>query len=245
MEFAGGWGSVAVLVGDRVERRPRRPDVEPQLRREVRLMPWLAPRLPLPVPVPELVSDDPLVVRHVLVPGEPTGGVDPAHGRALGAFLRALHATPPAGAAALGVAPADRAGALDRFAAEVVPLLPAAVRARAGALLDAVRDLPADAVVHGDVGPEHVLADGAGLTGVIDFGDAHLGDPALDLAWALHGTARPFADAVAESYGVTGEQRARALLWHRLGPWHEVTHAFDTGTSPEEGLAAVLDRLSP
>ncbi|GAA1303622.1 phosphotransferase family protein [Saccharothrix xinjiangensis] len=245
MEFAGGWDSVAVLVGRWVERRPRRPDVEAQLRREVRLMPWLAPRLPLAVPVPELVSDDPLVVRHPLVPGEPTAGADPAHGRALGGFLRALHATPTAGAADLGVARADHDGALDRFGAEVVPLLPASRRGAALALLDAARGLPADTVVHGDIGPEHVLADGTGLTGVIDFGDTHLGDPAIDLAWALHGAARPFADAVAESFGVTGEQRERALVWHRLGPWHEVTHAFDTGASPAGGVEGVLDRLSP
>lgn len=244
VEFAGGWDSAAVLVDGWVERRPRRPEVEAQLRREVRLMPWLAPRLPLAVPVPELVSEDPLVVRHVLVPGDPTEGAGSGHGHALGVFLRALHACPPAGAAERGVAPAGHADALDRFAAEVVPMLPAPSRSPARALLDAARDLPADTLVHGDLGPEHVLADGARLTGVIDFGDVHLGDPAIDLAWALHGTARPFAEAVAVAYGVTGELRARSLVWHRLGPWHEVTHALDTGTSPAEGLAGVLTRLA-
>ncbi|WP_158849772.1 phosphotransferase [Saccharothrix deserti] len=102
MDFDGGWDSLARLVDGRwVERRPRRPDVVEQLRRETRLMPWLAPRLPLPVPVPEVVSEEPFVVRHVLVPGEPLE--IPEHGHQLGLFLRALHDCPADEAIRLGV----------------------------------------------------------------------------------------------------------------------------------------------
>lgn len=46
-----------------------------------------------------------------------------------------------------------------------------------------------------DLGPGHLLAQDGALTGVIDFGDAHIGDPAVDLAWALNGTSPAFAEA--------------------------------------------------
>jgi aminoglycoside phosphotransferase (APT) family kinase protein len=83
------------------------------------------------------------------------------------------------------------------------------------------------------------------LTGVIDFGDLHVGDAAIDLAWALHSTPPAFADALAETYGVTRELRERALTWHRLGPWHEVLHGNDIGDQvlAQVGLAGVLERL--
>ncbi|MFB7723578.1 phosphotransferase [Nocardia sp. NPDC056100] len=251
MEFDGGWDSRAVLVDGWVERRPRRPEVGAQLRREARLMPWLAPRLPLPVPVPGVVSEEPLILRHRFVPGaeltEPTAN----HGRALGEFLRALHDVPANDALRHGLPPeahtrTGRAADIDRFRTEVVPLLPAAQRDSALSLLDAAVVLPADTVVHGDLGPEHVLAENGTLSGIIDFSDAHLGDPAIDLAWALFGTPPEFGDAVTRTYGVTVQLRARAQIWHRLGPWHEVIHGLDIDGAAvvEDGLAGVLTRLS-
>lgn len=83
------------------------------------------------------------------------------------------------------------------------------------------------------------------LTGVIDFGDLHVGDAAIDLAWALHCTPPEFAAALAETYGVTRDLRERALIWHRLGPWHEVLHGNDTGDADlvQVGLAGVQHRL--
>ncbi|KAA5830149.1 phosphotransferase [Saccharopolyspora hirsuta] len=251
MDFSGGWDSAARLVGGRwVERWPRRPEVAAQLRREVGLMPWLAVRLPLAVPVPELVSEEPLVVRHLLVPGEPPERLEAGHGRALGRFLRCLHGCPVSDAVARGVPSsaevvADRVATAARFRADVLPMLTGDQRRAGLALLDVLPELPAEVLVHGDLGPEHVLGDASGLTGVIDFGDVNIGDPAVDLSWALHCTPAAFADALAEEYGVTGGQRERALVWHRLAPWHEVTYGMDVGDPGvvRSGLAGVAARL--
>ncbi|WP_439659140.1 aminoglycoside phosphotransferase family protein [Lentzea sp. HUAS TT2] len=238
MTYLGeGWDSTAFLVDGRwVERRPRRPGIGPQLVRETVVMPWLAPLLPLPVPVPEVVSEEPLVVRHELVPGEEITSPNAVQGRQLGEFLLALHAAPVAAARRRGVGPMPLP--VDRFRAEVrVP--------GAEELLAAIDGLPADTLVHGDLGTEHVLGRDGVLTGVIDFGDLHIGDAAIDLAWALHSTPPEFARAFAETYGVTPELRERALTWHRLGPWHEVLHGNDIGDRKlaEVGLAGVLERL--
>ncbi|GLY51159.1 hypothetical protein Lesp01_48150 [Lentzea sp. NBRC 102530] len=219
-----------------MQRRPRRAEIGPQLLRETVVMPWLAPLLPLPVPVPEVVSEDPVVVRHELVPGTEVVALNAFQGRQLGEFLRALHAAPVGEAAVRGVGPMTLP--VDRFRAEV--------RVPGGEELLAKLDgLPADTLVHGDLGPEHVLGRDGVLTGVIDFGDLHVGDAAIDLAWALHSTPPEFAGALAEAYGVTPALRERALIWHRLGPWHEVLHGNDIGDPEvtEIGLAGVLDRL--
>lgn len=253
MDLDGGWDCRARLVDGRwIERTPRRPEVANQLRREAALMPWLAPRLPLRVPEPKVVSNAPLVLRHELVPGVPMTVLDATAGRTLGMFLRALHGCPVTEAIERGLPAAadtiaERGDTVNRFRAEVVPLLPKARAASALALLDNVLSYPADTIVHGDLGPEHVLTTGDGPTGVIDFGDLGCDDAALDLAWALHGTPAAFAEALASTYGVTGEQHDRALSWHQMGPWHEVTHGLDTDNrdSIRLGLIGVLDRITP
>ena len=240
MTYLGeGWDSTADLVDGRwVDRRPRRPEIEPQLRRETAVMPWLAPQLPLPVPVPAILSTEPLVVRHELVPGEELTSFTATQGRQLGEFLRALHSISTAEAEQLGVS--TRSLPIDRFRAEVLPHVP-----EGAALLARLVSLPEDTLVHGDIGPEHVLGRDGVLTGVIDFGDLHIGDPAVDLAWVLNSTPPEFADAVAETYGVTEELRERAAVWHQLGPWDEVLYGNDIG-DPQvtaEGFSGVRDRL--
>ncbi|GGU24845.1 aminoglycoside phosphotransferase family protein [Lentzea flava] len=238
MTYLGeGWDSRAELVDGRwVDRRPRRAGIGPQLLRESVVMPWLAPRLPLPVPVPVVVSNEPLVVRHELVPGEELTSLNATQGRQLGEFLLALHATPVAEAEQRGVGRVTLP--VERFRAEVdVP--------GGEEFLAKLAGLPADTLVHGDLGPEHVLGRDGVLTGVIDFGDLHIGDAAVDLAWALHATPPEFADALAETYGVTADLRARALIWYQLGPWDEVLYGNDIGDPAvaAEGLAGVRDRL--
>jgi len=252
VEIEDGWDSTAAIIDGRwLERSARRPDAEPRLRAQTRLLLWLTPRLPLPIPVPVVVGERPLVVRHVLVPGDP---IDPAddpavHGRALAGFLRALHATPLAGAVARGVPDTVetlrlRRVAFARFAADVLPLLPDAVRAPASAVLDRLADAPADTLVHGNLGPGHILVRDGAVRGVIDWGATRAGDPAEDLAWALHGTPEPFAAAVADGYAVTPQLHASARDWHRAGPFYVVAHGLDTGDADlvAEGVAALSTR---
>jgi aminoglycoside phosphotransferase (APT) family kinase protein len=248
-----GWDSRAWIVdGTWLDREPRRPEVADRLRSEVRLMTWLAPQLPLPVPEPTIVRDDPLRVRHRLLVGEPLEAGSPTIGAALGAFLRALHAVSPTGAVRHGALDADAArdvlsGEIDRMRREVLPLLDGDAVARGARLLEAcAAPPPSRALAHADLGPEHILvADGA-VAGVIGWTDARVMDPAIDLAWLLDGTPAGVAAAIAEAYGADESMRRRAHAWHQLGPWHEVLYGFDTG---EDGyvrsrLAGVRERLA-
>ena len=96
------------------------------------------------------------------------------------------------------------------------------------------RGLPACAP-HSDLGPSHLLVRDGRLAGVIDWGDARVGDPAIDYAWLLNG---PFPD-----WDVDDELRRRARIYHRLGPWFEVHYGLFTNrpANTERGLAGIRD----
>ncbi len=245
-----GWDSHAEVVeGTWLDRTARRPEVARSLETEARLMPLLAGRLPLAVPVPTLLDTDPPRARHRLVPGTP---IEPARltaddGARVGAFLRALHDTPPDAWAGIGIArDADRLSAMDEMTAMVLPRLPAELRPTAEAVARRCREATHRTVLrHGDLGPEHLLVTGGRVTGVIDWTDVALGDQALDLAWLVNRTPAPFADSLVASYGATPDELARGRDWNTLGPWWEVHHGL-TGGGDEfvaSGLEGARRRL--
>ncbi|QNE17076.1 phosphotransferase [Kribbella qitaiheensis] len=240
-----GWDSRAWLEGDWLHRAPRRPEVGPRLLAETRLLPWLAPQLPLPIPIPEPTEDG---VRHRLLVGEPIEEASTALGRELGSFLRALHAVDPLEAVAHGAldpvtAAAERVEILAEMRAQVLPLLSGADRVRGAELLDNIGGHTT--LVHGDFGPDHVRVHDGRITGIIDWTDAHIGDPGLDLCWLLHATPPALSEAAAETYQPEPELVRRAYDWYRLGPWYEVVHGLGTEQPEfvESGLSGVLARL--
>jgi len=58
-------------------------------------------------------------------------------------------------------------------------------------------------VVHGDLAPENVLVDDERVTGVLEWAETRLADPADDFAWLASGCAPATVDAVIEAYTVT------------------------------------------
>jgi aminoglycoside phosphotransferase (APT) family kinase protein len=226
-EVAGGWGNQMWRLGDdlavRVQRRD--PTPEPQLK-ERRWLPVLAPRLPLPVPVPvRHGAPSERLPRHwtvmTWVPGEPldhgtiTRGADAAD--ALAGFLRALHVPAPADAPTptdRGAHPRDATDGLEGFLRAVAPDDAAAVRSVWDDAVAAPAWAGPPVWVHGDLHPANVVVADGTLAGVVDFGDLFAGDPAWDLAaaWVLlpAGTAARFFDSYARADEAT-VLRARGL----------------------------------
>jgi aminoglycoside phosphotransferase (APT) family kinase protein len=261
VEIDEGWDSLVLEVdGERIVRVPRRDEVRESMRVETRLLPKLAPVLPVPVPRFDLVEDSDLFfVAYPKLSGEPLD--DPAELLAteLGAFLAALHGFPRRLAIRAGLADVDADGWLarqraliERCGSEVVPLLDDGEQSRAEAMFEGfvARWVPLRTVlVHADLGPAHILHRGSSITGVIDWSDACLGDPALDFAWLLYGTVEAFASALLEAYSRERDPdpglRERALFYRRLGPWHEVLFGIEQGRSDliERGLAGIRARM--
>lgn len=246
-----GWDSEVYIVEGRwIDRVPRRPEITDRLTAESRLLPRLAPMLPLDVPLTRRIADEPPRFRHPIVCGDPAGDhLTSDNGIRFGRFLRALHDLPAGTADGTGAPGADEtaaelAGTLGRFGHEVLPRVPNELTDDADSLLRRAGG-PYERIVHGDLGPEHVRCTDGSVTGVIDWTDAHTGDPAIDLAWALYGGGEAFTGGVAHAYRPTDAERSRALDWRRLGPWHEVIHGLDTGRDDlvDSGMRGVVDRL--
>jgi aminoglycoside phosphotransferase (APT) family kinase protein/8-oxo-dGTP pyrophosphatase MutT (NUDIX family) len=248
-----GWDTWAVEVeGKWLDRSPKFPDAENQLRNEVRLMPRLAPLLPLEVPVPIVLDESPLRVRHRMVTGElaTEATLSGDDGRRLGEFLRTLHDLPVTVYAESGIpeptaARAELLATLERMLHRVLPLLPQEHQDAGQSLLRRVALRTPATLVHGDLAAHHVTVADGHLAGVLDWKDARVADPAVDLAWALYGTPEPFAEAVATTYGVTDDELGRALDWHRLGPWYEAMWGLGPGgpSFVESGVAAIVALL--
>jgi aminoglycoside 2''-phosphotransferase len=232
----------AFLVNDSlVVREPKHRMAELALAREACLMPVLAPRLPVPVPQPRYLRPaDPRGTAlgvHDLVPGR-----ELTHRRwaglgeedrwrlaeSLGTFLSDLHRIDPLRAAGCGLGLVDQLGRAaslrELLHAPAAVRVPSRLRARADAALARVEaGVPAwrsrsPVLVHGDVSPEHVLVAGdpPALSGVIDWSDVQLGDPAFDFVYVYEDWGLPFLDLVLEAYRPERDAdfRPRILLHH-------------------------------
>ena len=198
-----GWDNTVWLVDERwVFRFPRRSIAVPGFRRELAMLPHLASRLPLPVPNPvfrgEPCRDFPwpffgaaYLPGREAAPDAPDEAARVTHAPALAAFLRALHAIDLDLGGLLPVDPLRRADMgyrapwaeerLRELARRRLWRAPAAVLR----LLERAPALPPPdgrtAIAHGDLHVRHLLVGELGPTGVIDWGDVCLGDPAIDL----------------------------------------------------------------
>lgn len=162
------------------------------VRREAALLAAVAAWSTLPVPEAEFVDEPRGLLGYRLLPGQPLldrPDVDPAAvAPALGAFLSRLHAAPIAAFEQFverDDEPLD--GWLDdaRAAyAQVADQLSAPQRSRIEEFLAAAPPASSPDLVlcHNDLGAEHLLMDDAAtLTGVIDWTDTAIADPAHDL----------------------------------------------------------------
>lgn len=206
--FGEGWDNRAYRLGaTQVARFPRRRAGIQYMQGELAVLPHLAGRLPLPIPAPTHIGrptaayDAPFAV-YPYLPGVTLDSVDPPdaarHRLAapLGRFLAALHAHPPPADATIGEARwVDADHRMEKIRASV-----ASVGGALGQRLQAVADAayaglaPGSSAVaaaqrtliHGDLYARHLLLDDAGaLVGIIDWGDVHQGDAAVDLGVAF------------------------------------------------------------
>jgi aminoglycoside phosphotransferase (APT) family kinase protein len=227
-------------------------------------LPAIARRVPLAIPEPRFQGAPDTeypwpFAGYALLPGRALSSAQ-LHERAyrrvaedVGTFLRALHAIDPATVPELDV---DRIGRLDRERG-----LPKAVERldalRVAGAIDAiddvletlrapdeVRDHTPLAVVHGDLYSRHVLLDGdTRVCGVIDWGDVHLGDPAVDLAFAFESLLPGARDAFAAAYGAIDDATWERARWR--GAYHSAIVAhYGMRIGDDELLRAGLAGLS-
>ncbi|MDA0815775.1 MAG: aminoglycoside phosphotransferase family protein [Chloroflexi bacterium] len=266
-----GWGAAAYRVpaargdraGDWVLRVPRPgvPWAVEDLEREARMLPLLALR-PFEVAVPRnprLVTSatgETIGALHRLVPGEGTatrrlhGAARRQHLAAIGRFFSVLHTTPPSLAHQYGVTERDlwESVTVPHIEATMAVAGPATRHWLQGRVetfeaLDR-SDVP-HALIHGDVSAEHLLADEHGrLSGVIDFAEARLADPALDFAGVLNRFGWRDLEVVLANYEapVDATLLERARIYIEIAPIYSVTDGFTALGASERAIG--LRRLA-
>jgi aminoglycoside phosphotransferase (APT) family kinase protein len=233
-DVAGGWDNQQWRLGAELAMRMPRTERAPALlRTEQRWLPVLAPRLPLPTPIPVRVGEPSALFEHTWtiarwVDGEPADHAPITNADAaetLAGFLTALHQPAPEDAPANPTRGNPLAELRDSFtgAMHILADDPNA---------DAAREIWEKAVaaptwqgaptwLHGDLHPANVVVRDGTLAGVIDFGELSAADPAADLsaAWILlpAGTATRFFDAYQHADEATV---ARARGWAVLRALH-------------------------
>ncbi len=203
-----GWDNTAYLVNSKlVVRFPRRKMALELLMNEAKLLPIIALHVQVAIPAPTLIGapsvDYPCpFTGYQLIPGVTACSIELDDSKRsslaspLGAFLRALHGIPVADEQR-NTLPGDSIGRanmkkrLPIFEDRVKKLDanirengidPNAILAFAHELSEALAHPGPTCFVHGDLYVRHLLLNEAFvLSGVIDWGDVHLGDPAVDL----------------------------------------------------------------
>ena len=203
-----GWDSRAYVVNDEwIFRMPKRANVVPSLMVERRLLPLLEEALPVDVPrfewhgVPSDRFPHPFS-GYRLLPGDLGDAIPrreiapPAVARQLGELLRIIHAVPVERAREAGVSEGRESwtpacwpwlrATVAKSGDEIEPALGMRRWLAMQPLLESglpVASEPAG-FLHADFSIEHLLLDPGtrAVTGVIDWADTTLGDPAIDFA---------------------------------------------------------------
>lgn len=244
-----GLDNVAYEVnGELIVRFGRAPDPV-RVDREARLLAMVATITTLPVPAPVFTAPDEGCLAYPKLPGvsllDLPAGLRADHGvpvaAELGGFLAALHAVPVARVA--GLVDADdppleewRQAAVASYAA-AADAVPPAHRVPVEAFLDGPPPAGAHATVfsHNDLGIEHVLVDPDRwtVTGVIDWSDAAIVDPAFDLGLLYRDLGPAALRAALDRYrpgaGDLAALRERALFYARCALLEDLVYGIDSG----------------
>jgi aminoglycoside phosphotransferase (APT) family kinase protein len=253
-----GWDNALFRVGaDLVARMPRRAAAAALIAHEQRWLPDLAPKLPLPVPLPVRIGRPSQLFPWAWsiaswLEGETAQRVPPrnldAAARTLGGFLASLHQPAPADAPFSpwrSVPLAERDAAFRTHLQAVGALVDAAGVWRAWESVLSTPVWPGPPTwIHGDLHPENLLVADGRISGVIDFGDLAAGDPATDLsvAWML---LPPASRSLFRAAALQHSAVADVHLWARARGWalalalSYLAHSGDDPQLRDLGLATV------
>ena len=234
LEFNGdGLVNDAVIVNRAlVCRFPRSDWAKTQLRHEARVLDLVRPHTEVSIPQYEHLQDD--FASYPFIPGKPltrrllltlsSAERERVLGQ-LGEFVRRLHAVPPTESANISPSNTNRTrewwlGFYKEVQEVLYPHLTRHQRDEIDAhfepvVTDELELSYTPTLINGDLGPYHVLFDKGNreLAGVIDFGTAGLGDPAVDIAVLLHNYGETLVREMRRGYLDMNVHLGRARFW--------------------------------
>ncbi|WP_340372513.1 phosphotransferase [Peribacillus sp. FSL E2-0218] len=222
--------TVMQINGEFVFRFPRRPLAVTLIQVENHLLPSIAGTLPLTIPEPIFFGEPSAIYPYPFTGYKMVKGHLPAEGsvanevesaKRLAGFLKILHSFPLGKARQSGVEPdglrrLDAAFRRESLFAHVATLEKLGYMERARSVTCFVErlgdmDVPRPStLVHGDIHVRNVLLDDDGiLAGILDWGDVHIGSPAIDIAFLYSYFPRNARQAFFEVYGNIDKETER------------------------------------
>ena len=268
--FGSGDFTLAFKQGDQVIRVARHVEAANALRRESCVLVRIGSRLPLPVPRPMYYAlpDCPPFTVHSEIVGEtltregwenlPTSARDKAAAD-LATFLMALHSLPVETGLACGLEKLNGTefsrSLRGKIANTINDLLDDQTQTRLAELLNSwsltsSSEPQPSVLLHCDIGPGHVLYDPqtGHLTGVIDFGDLVIGDPARDFIYVYEDYGTMILEEVLARYaGNHAASKISAIRkWYLLEAisWTVERFIIHSHSEVEHGLAEIRRELS-
>ncbi|MGG4267161.1 phosphotransferase [Peribacillus simplex] len=214
--------TVIQINGQFVFRFPRRPIAVTLIQVENQLLPSIAGTLPLDIPEPIFFGKPStiypypftgykIVKGHLPVEGSAANKIESA--KRFAHFLKVLHSFPVDKARNLGVQPdglrrLDVSFRKESLMENVSNLLKLEFFEQAHTVIDFVERLGdldvqhPSSLVHGDIHIRNVLLDDEGvLAGIIDWGDVHVGNPAIDFSFLYSYFPKEARQSFFEIYG--------------------------------------------
>lgn len=255
--LGAGQNSVAILANDEwVFRTPMHSSAAESFDREIAVLKLVHGSVPVSTPKPEIVADVPglewKVMGYPLIPGEALKGnrvnslgAESLNrlGRDLGRFMKTVHAAPVSQLGVYGAVYCDSPEQWKNLSNESRDYLKSRVEShvwnrlnrKLGKSIDKIERFEFEpAIRHGDFGFGNFLFDRQDrLSGVIDFGSAGVGDPAVDVASliARNGPGEKFIDRVRPAYPDVDDMLERALIYRET---FALQHALLAAKSDDE-----------
>jgi aminoglycoside phosphotransferase (APT) family kinase protein len=240
-EIGRGLDHVAYEDGERVYRFARGDDAAAQVEHEAAVLDLVARVSPLPVPHPLEVDTERGCLIYKRLPGEPLLQVDSRAraaqpiARKLGRLLRALRDLDPGDLVDTDDEPPKAwLGEARGHYENVAQSIPDRHRPAVERFFDTAPPAPPPTLVfsHNDLGIEHVLVDPdtLAITGIIDWSDAAMTDPAADFGLILRDLGEAALEAALTSYdGGDAGFVTRTSFYARCSLLEDLAYGIQTG----------------
>ncbi|HYZ91092.1 MAG TPA: phosphotransferase [Actinomycetota bacterium] len=263
VRIEGGWASHTFEVdGEWIFRFPRNDEIARSLEREIRLLPSLARAVSFAVPRFEFIGyyDDRLYAGYRKIEGVALDEIelDDRLIEGVARALRELHDFPASDARDVFGDPGtvdawrdDYIRLREKAEIQVRPLLDAATwNAVTIGFEQFLTDLDfSPALVHRDLGMEHILVDreSMSVTGIIDFEEAGVGDPVIDFVGLQIEFGDELVERIAQEYGSAfdGAARERCKFYAWMGSVHAIFYGLETSRQSivDDGVRVLPKRL--
>ena len=250
-----GWDNLVLEVnGSLIFRFTRREDILKQHIKELELLPLLNKNLSIRVPNPvyHQTETPPYYMAYKKIHGKPiTGSINRDHLiETMTRFLRELQGTDHSSLEHIPRYTSESwrreySELHQRITREVYPSLEPSIQEKIDDEFNHFQETDLDfnpVISHRDLTSDHLLELDGRITGVIDWCDACVGDPAFDLTGVLMDFGDQVAQIISDNLAYPPEYMVRARFYGKVAPFYEALYGYEI--EDEEHIKKGLEKIN-